>query len=173
MLVGQQTTPIVLEGAVGYTLTRATEPERARAYLAALYTTCDYFLGTNTLNQTWVTGLGPRYPTRVFHMDAWYNGKGRPHPGVIPYGPWLKQKDTGVGPWDSDWANPTAYPAIDAWPGNERWFNNRCSPLSSEFTIHQNTGPAAAIFGFLCADRAPVKPALALKSRRLPRASDR
>ena len=80
MLVGQQTTPIVLEGAVGYTLTRATEPERARAYLAALYTTCDYFLGTNTLNQTWVTGLGPRYPTQVFHMDAWYNGKGRPTP---------------------------------------------------------------------------------------------
>jgi endoglucanase len=151
MLVGQQTTPWVLEGAVAYTLTRQSEPERAERYLAALYTTCDYFLGTNSLNQTWVTGLGPRYPTAIFHMDAWYNGKGKYHPGLIPYSPWRKEKEQGQGPWDPDWANQTLYPAIDAWPGNERWFNNRCSPLGSEFTIHQNIGPAAALFGFLCA----------------------
>ena len=152
MLIGQQTTPWVLEGAVGYTLAKQDDPEHARKLLAALYTTCDYFLGTNTTNQTWVTGLGPRYPTEVFHMDAWYNGKASPHPGIIPYGQWRKQKDVGDGPWSSDWANKSLHPAIDNWPGNERWFNNRCSPLSGEFTIHQNTGPAAAIFGFLCAD---------------------
>jgi len=154
MLIGQQTTPWVLEGAIGYTLTRVINPERARRYLGALYTTCDYFLGTNALNQTWVTGLGPRHPTEVFHMDAWYNGKGKFHPGIIPYSPWRKEKDQGEGPWASDWPNKTLHPAIDAWPGNERWFSNRCSPLASEFTIHQNTGPAAAIFGFLCAERA-------------------
>ncbi len=153
MLVGQQTTPLVLAGAVGYTLAKAAQPERAKAYLAGLTTTCDYFLGTNSLNQTWVTGLGPRFPAQVFHMDAWYNGKGTFHPGLIPYGPWLKKADQGSGPWDSDWANKSLYPGIDAWPGNERWFNNRCSPMSSEFTIHQNLGPAAAIFGFLCAER--------------------
>ncbi|MCS6777823.1 MAG: glycoside hydrolase family 9 protein [Chloroherpetonaceae bacterium] len=151
MLVGHQTTPWVLEGAVAYTLTRSSEPERARQYLAALYTTCDYFLGTNALNQTWITGVGPRYPKEIFHMDAWYNGKGRFHPGLIPYGPWRKEKDFGQGPWDVDWANSTVYPVIDRWPGNERWFSNRCSPLTSEFTIHQNIGPAAAIYGFLCA----------------------
>lgn len=155
MLIGQQTTPWVLEGAVAYTLTKVTAPERARKYLAALYTTCDYFLGTNALNQTWITGVGPRYPKEIFHMDAWYNGKGKYHPGLIPYGPWRKQKDLGQGPWDSDWANSTVYPAIDLWPGNERWFSNRCSPLASEFTIHQNIGPAAALFGFLCADQTP------------------
>lgn len=77
MLGGQQTTSLVLAGAVACTLTHASEPERARRYLAALYTTCDYFLGCNSLNQTWVTGLGPRCPTQIFHMDAWYNGKGR------------------------------------------------------------------------------------------------
>jgi hypothetical protein len=43
------------------------------------------------------------------------------------------------------------YPEIDAWPGNERWFDNRCSPMNSEFTIHQNLAPTAALFGFLCA----------------------
>lgn len=151
MLVGQQTTPLVLPGAVAYTLTRSSEPERARSYLAALYTTCDYFLGCNSLNQTWVTGLGPRYPTQIFHLDAWYNGKDRFHPGLIPYSPWRKEKDQGAGPWDQAWPHATLHPDIDAWPGNERWFSNRCSPMGSEFTIHQNIGPAAAIFAFLCA----------------------
>ncbi|MBM3495039.1 MAG: hypothetical protein FJX72_12080 [Armatimonadetes bacterium] len=153
MLVGQQTTPLVLDGAIGYAVARTHDPERARKYLAALYTTCDYFLGTNALNQTWVTGLGPRYPSGIFHMDAWYNGKGRMRPGLIPYSPWRKVADQGQGPWDVDWANPTAHPPIGAWPGNERWFNNRCSPMGSEFTVHQNIGPAAAIFGFLCAEK--------------------
>ena len=68
-----------------------------------------------------------------------------------------KLKDQGQGPWDVDWANPTAYPHIDKWPGNERWFSNRCSPMGSEFTIHQNIGPAAAIYGFLCAEAKAVK----------------
>jgi hypothetical protein len=151
MLVGQQTTPWMLEGAVGYTLTKQSEPERARRYLASLYTTCDYFLGCNALNTTWITGLGPRHPLQIFHMDAWYNGRGAFHPGLIPYGPWHKGKDRGDGPWDVDWPNQTLHPPIDAWPGNERWFDNRCSPMNGEFTIHQNLGPAAAVFGFLCA----------------------
>lgn len=151
MLVGHQTTPLVLDVAVGYAVARRTNPALARRLLGTLYTTCDYFLGTNALNTTWVTGLGPRHPVHVFHLDAWYNGKGKPHPGVIPYGPWLKNRDAGIGPWDADWPNPTLYPPIDRWPGNERWYENRCAPMTNEFTIHQNIGPAAAIFGLLCA----------------------
>ena len=150
MLIGQQTTPWILDGAIAEALVRQEDPNRARTYRAALYTTCDYFLGTNALNMTWVTGLGPRHPVHVFHMDAWYNGKGRFHPGIIPYGPWRKERDLGQGPWDHDWPNVTTYPPIDEWPGNERWFDNRCSPMNSEFTIHQNLSPAAAIFGILC-----------------------
>jgi hypothetical protein len=151
MLIGQQTTPWVLQAAVGHALVRKEDPARARRYLSVLYTTCDYFLGCNALNMTWVTGLGPRHPVHVFHMDAWYNGKGEPHPGIIPYGPWLKERDFGAGPWDAAWPYSTVHPAIDLWPGNERWFDNRCAPLTAEFTIHQNTAPAAAIFGLLCA----------------------
>ena len=60
-----------------------------------------------------------------------------------------------MGPWDAAWPHSTLYPGIDAWPGNERWFSNRCSPMASEFTIHQNIAPAAAIFGFLCVDLTP------------------
>jgi hypothetical protein len=97
-----------------------------------------------------VTGLGARHVEGVFHMDAWYNGKPTPHPGLIPYGPWQKMKDQGMGPWDNDWANKTVHPGIDQWPGNERWFDNRNCPLSAEFTIHQNTCYAASTFGWLC-----------------------
>jgi hypothetical protein len=150
MLTGQQTTPWILEGVVGHALTRQGDPAKAKAFRAAVVTTADYFLGTNALNQTWVTGLGARHVRGVFHMDAWYNGKPTPHPGLIPYGPWKKAKEFGAGPWDSDWPNKTVYPEIDRWPGNERWFDNRNCPLSAEFTIHQNTCYAAATFGWLC-----------------------
>jgi len=150
MLVGQQTTPWILEGIIGHALTKDADPAKAKAYRAAVVTTADYFLGTNALNQTWVTGLGPRHVQGVFHMDAWYNGKPTPHPGLIPYGPWKKANAQGMGPWDSDWANKTVHPAIDLWPGNERWFDNRNCPLSAEFTIHQNTCYSAATFGWLC-----------------------
>jgi hypothetical protein len=151
MLVGQQTTPSILEGAVGHELARQSDPARAQRYLASLYTTCDYFLGGNPLNMTWVTGLGPRHPNQVFHMDAWYNGKGEFHPGIIPYGPWRKERDLGQGPWDVAWPHKTVHPRIDDWPGSERWFDNRCSPSNSEFTVHQNLAPAASVFGLLCA----------------------
>jgi len=151
MLIGHLTTPWILSGVVGHALTRESDPAKARAFRGAVITTCDYFLGTNSLNQTWVTGLGPRHPIEVFHMDAWYNGKPTPHPGIVPYGPWKKANDLGSGPWDNDWANKTVHPAIDRWPGAERWFENRNCPLSGEFTVHQNTCYTAATFGWLCA----------------------
>ena len=153
MLVGHQTTPWVIEVAVAHGLTKDRDPEAAERYLAALYTTADYFLGTNALNLAWATGVGDRSPTHVFHMDAWYGGRGDAtyQPGLIPYGPWRKQTDKPIGPWDQGWPHYTVYPAIDEWPGNERWFDNRNSPMNSEFTVHQNNGPAAALYGLLCA----------------------
>ena len=151
MLVGQQTTPAVFEGAVAYSILRGSDPARARRYLSALYTTCDYFLGTNSMNMTWITGVGPRFPSTLFHMDAWYNGKGRIPPGYTPYGPWLKDTE-GTNPTDRGWAHNSVYPDIDLWPGNERYFPNRCSPMLSEFTVHQQSAPIAALLGFLSSD---------------------
>jgi len=162
MLIGQQTTPWAIEEAVAWKLTGDAR------YRADLYTTCDYFLGTNALNQTWVTGLGPRHPVNVFDLDGWYNGKPTVGPGIVPYGPWRKERDQGQGPWDHDWPNKTVYPKIDLWPGNERYFDNRCSPMTGEFTIHQNLAPSAAIFGVLCAPFPAKVPA-----PRAPRASPR
>jgi endoglucanase len=153
MLIGQQTTPWILDGIIGYTLTKESDPAKAKAFRGAVATTCDYFLGTNSLNQTWVTGLGVRHVNQAMHLDGWYNGKDTLHPGIVPYGPHGKGSDLGHGAWDSDWANKTVYPVIDQWPGNERWFENRFSPMTAEFTIHQNTCFAAATYGWLCAPK--------------------
>ncbi len=153
MLIGQQTTPWIMEGMIGCTLLRTADPAKAKAFRDAVATTCDYMLGTNALNHTWVTGLGVRHVNQVFHMDGWYNGKPTVHPGVIPYGPWRESDAPGQGPWDVKWPNATVYPSIGTWPGNERWFDNRNCPLSSEFTIHQTTCWAAATYGWMCGGR--------------------
>ncbi len=154
MLVGQPTTPLVFEVIMGYRLLQDSDPNKAREYLSCLYTTCDYFLGCNALNTTWITGLGLRHPSRIFHMDSWYNGKVEMAPGITPYGPWrVESWATGQGAWDLKWPYKSIYPAsISQWPGHERWFNNYTCPLNAEFTIHQNTVLNAATFGFLCAD---------------------
>jgi hypothetical protein len=149
MLIGHQTTPWVLETAVAAKLF----PDRRERYRAALYTTCDYFLGGNSLNIVWITGIHPRSVENVFHLDAWYNGRPTLHPGVVPYGPWRTDKGWGNGPWDYEWANKSLYPTIEKWPGNERWFNSRYGVLNAEFTVHQNLAPAAAIYGVLCGPR--------------------
>ncbi len=162
MLVGQQTAPAVLEVAAGYAVARQTNPTKARQYLGILYTTCDYFLGCNSLNMTWSTGLGARHPNQVFHIDSWCLGY---HPGIIPYGPWRTENSNPTWVTDHDWPNLTVYPAITNWPGNERWFDNRWSPMNSEFTIHQTIAPSAAMFGLLCApglDAPTAPPAVTL-----------
>ena len=155
MLVGQQTAPAVLEVAAGYAVARTTNPAQAQQYLGILYTTCDYFLGGNSLNMTWATGLGVRHPNQVFHIDSWCLGY---HPGMIPYGPWRTETANPTWVTDHDWPNLTVYPAITNWPGNERWYDNRWSPMNSEFTISQTIAPSAAIFGLLCAP-GPAAPA--------------
>ena len=151
MLVGQGSTPMIFEGMIAYSISSETAPDKAKIYLENIQTTCDYFLGTNPLNMTWVTQLGERNPNRVFHMDAWYNGQNEMHPGIIPYGPWRDQ-DFGAqtGPWSVSWTYKTIYPLdIKNWPGHERWFTNYTCPLNAEFTVHQNTVYAAVAYGFL------------------------
>jgi endoglucanase len=151
MLIGHQTTPWMMETAYGWALTRDSDPALAKQFLAAMQTTCDYFLGTNSMNMVMMTGVGPRNVTQMFHLDAWCNGLNKFQEGMIPYGQWRKQAEFGVGPWDVAWAHQTIYPSnIEVWPGNEQFFGNRNTPLGSEFTIHQNNAPAAAIFGILC-----------------------
>ncbi|WP_083925211.1 glycoside hydrolase family 9 protein [Flexithrix dorotheae] len=172
MLIGQGTTPWVFEGMIGYHISKDNDVSKANEYLSYIATTCDYFLGANPLNMTWVTQLGERYPERVFHMDSWYNGKDDMAPGIVPYGPWRDQEPGALGPWDLNWPYKTIFPkGIENWPGHERWFNNYTTPLNAEYTVHQNMVYAAVAFGFLAgkADGTFVpntKPAVAISSHK-------
>jgi len=151
MLIGQPTTPLIFEIIMAYHLVKNDDNNLANSYLSVIHTTADYFLGSNPLNTTWITGLGIKRPERVFHMDSWYNGKDEMAPGITPYGPWRDEKGfTGQGAWDVAWSYKSIYPKeINSWPGHERWFGNYSCPLNAEFTVHQNTIYNAAVYGFL------------------------
>lgn len=158
MLIGQGTSPMVYEGIVGYTVLKNTNATKANEYLSYIATTADYFLGNNPLNQTWVTGLGERYPREIFHMDSWYSGSGTTRTGIVPYGQWRTSnpRPAQIGWWDSHWPEKTLYPAnMDTWPGHERWFDQRPTPLSAEFTIHQSQLWSITAYGTLFAAEEP------------------
>ncbi len=152
MLIGQATTPMVFEGIITHALLRKDQPEKAAEYLKYLYTTADYFLGTNPLNYTWITGLGERGPEELFHLDFWYDGHPGYPDGFVPYGPWLRRTSWQfMGPWDNDFAEVSLYPEINAWPGHERWFGQRPSPLVAEFTVHQSILNSTVLYAALVA----------------------
>ncbi|MDX2186591.1 MAG: glycoside hydrolase family 9 protein [Opitutaceae bacterium] len=152
MLVGHQSTPLVMDSAVAYTILRERDPERAALFWSAIETTADYMLGTNPLHYVWVSGVGPRNVKYPFHMDGWYNNQLSSHPGIVPYGPWRVEQESANDTTNIAWSYRSLYPqTVRQWPGAEQWFENRGSPLAAEFTVHQNIGPAAAIYGLLCA----------------------
>jgi len=167
MLVGQGTTPLIRTAVLGYAALAESHPTEAAQILQISQTTADYFLGSNALNTTWITGLGERSPSATFTMDDFYDGP-LLRRGVTPYGQWRFADDhiSQRMPASIWWAWDTTYPSIDprgngqsaagavepgTWPGHEAWFPNRHSPQSTEFTIHQNNLPNALTYGFLSA----------------------
>jgi endoglucanase len=156
MLVGQATTPMVSTAAFDWAFSRRFDSNVNKSWLEGVQTTADYFLGANPLNMTWITGVGERSPEDIFCIDSWYLGN-QPRKGIVPYGPWRNEAAwREIGPWLPSWGNKTVTPGIDQWPGHERWWNNRITPLSAEYTIHQNLVTSASIYGFLAADLSKV-----------------
>lgn len=147
MLAGHGTTPYVFEGIMGYVLLKENNLSKAASYWGVLHSTADYFLGTNPLKMSWITGLNQYSPSMVFHLDGRQNGN---LDGYIPYGPWQREELFNIGSWHHQWAEKTAYPENpNIWPGHERWFSQNTSPLAGEFTINQNNANAAALYGAL------------------------
>lgn len=160
MLVGHGTGPKVFEAVIGYAWLRDTKPSEAEEYLAYLHTTADYFLGTNPLKMTWITGFDKHSPKEIFHLDDRYSDNPNIRRGIVPYGPWQRQElFFNMGPFNHNWPNKTVYPEIDKWPGHERYFGARYSPLTGEFTIEETNLNAAILYGALsgvssCSDQA-------------------
>lgn len=157
MLIGQPTTPIINAGVLGHHLLKERNTEKAETYRAGLYSTADYFLGNNPLNMSWIVGVGERYPEEIFNLDSWYIDTDKPRYGIVPYGPWDANRGFNqLGPWNHLWAFEYIYPKEwEAWPGHERWFEQRTAPLTNEYTVHQNLAPSIFVYGYLHALTAP------------------
>jgi endoglucanase len=149
MLVGQATTPMVEAGILSYLLNKTPDPTLSNTYLNSIRATADYFLGNNPLNMAWVSGVGERHQTDIFHLDWWYGGQTAVLPGVTSYGPWRSGNYGPLGPWNHMWASKFTYPEYETWPGHERYFSQRTSPLACEFTVHQTTRLTSFTYGVL------------------------
>lgn len=153
MFLGEGSTPLISDGVLALELLDGLAPADRQAMRARAYTTADYFLGTNPLNMTWVSRLGPRFP-RPFTLDGFAEPGSYPPMGLVPYGPVATARDffpsPPPGPWASNWASTSVYPAdIETWPGHERWFDQRIAIASCEFTVEQTILPSAIVFGAL------------------------
>jgi hypothetical protein len=160
MVNGNQTTPKLFEVMMGVGLGKKLGISAAtlKEFKDKLYLSADYFLGTNALNTTWVSGLGERSPNQdIFQLDGWYNGTNTMTDGLIPYG---AQKAYGsifpdINALSPDYpisgSNGTKIYPVDfsKWPGHERWFNQRWAPNTCEYTIHQTIAPALCLYAFL------------------------
>ena len=122
---------------------RVTDDAR---FLEQMALNADPALGNNALNICWVTGLGSRPCHAVLHLDSFYDGVPAPVPGIVPYGPMRPLKDPS---WTHAWGPKTLYPEASKWPCEEGWTGNCYSPVSAEFTVHENIGPAAAAYAYL------------------------
>jgi endoglucanase len=163
---GNATIPRMFEAIIGVGLgKRLGFPAADLAlYREKLYTGADYFMGTNAMNTTWITGLGERSPNQdIFSLDGWYNGTNKMSEGLIPYGAiGIGGAGTSVDPnpfnpdyaWNGDNAGGAVskiYPTdINQWPGHERYFEQRWCPNVNEYTIHEILVPAMVYYGFLC-----------------------
>ncbi|HOW64562.1 MAG TPA: glycoside hydrolase family 9 protein [Verrucomicrobiota bacterium] len=143
--LGKLTTPVPHEAMLAHALTGKPD------YLAAVFTTADFFLGGNPLNMTWVTGLGQRCPREVLNLDAWALEYRDFQPGIVPYGPSTQDFMHPNSVYAAFWAYDRLYPAKDSWPLAEMWCDNRYAVASGEYTVWQNIAPAAATYAYLCA----------------------
>jgi len=148
MWFGAATTPETMPLIMAHALSR--DPK----YLGTQYTTCDYILGGNPLNMTWVTGLGARSPQNISHIESWYDSIPKPVPGILILGPYKYsgQVPENSGPWEVRWVHGSTYPDARQWPAHELWFENRLTPTMSEFTVGSIARGAAA-FGYLSAGK--------------------
>jgi endoglucanase len=176
--IGQATTPMVEPLILADPVRRPTSAAQADDYRSMVQTTCDYFLGGNPLHTTWMTRVGPRPITGVFHLDDWALGNVE-RAGMIPYGP--NRIDYLWFYWPTEipaspvWGYKSAYPPLSSvrtgdpdpiyygapgnWPLHEVWFNQAYTPQTCEFTIHQTQINAALAFGYLLpvvTNQAPV-----------------
>ena len=122
-----------------------------KKYLAAAILACQTGLGANPLNMCYTTGLGWKSPRHPMHFDSRVTDQ-EPPPGITVNGP-LDIQQAG-GPDSHKTPGQSCYPDAAQWPVIETYWDAFWYPLMCEFTIHQNIGPNAYIWGYLAARKA-------------------
>jgi len=132
-------------------------------YLDYVYTSCDYTLGGDALNMTWITGAGlygaEKAPLHSLNHDAYTDGVVPIIPGIVNYGPLnLKfSQNGGNGPWAAEFVYKSFWPSADPYtlpyrfPTHELYTDNPYTIMNNEYTVWQNIAPAAAAYGYLWA----------------------
>jgi endoglucanase len=152
------TTPQVLPLIVAYHLSGNLN------YLDYVYTSCDYTLGGNALNMTWITGAGlygaEKAPLHSLNHDAYTDGVVPIIPGIVNYGPMnlgFSKSWSPSGPWSTSFVYQSFWPTADPWttpyifPTHELYTDNPYTIMNNEYTVWQNIAPAAAAYGYLWA----------------------
>jgi hypothetical protein len=147
--MGGYTLPSTMALPLAYKL---TGDQRYRDYHAL---ECDYYLGGNPLNMTWLTGLAEKSPTDLLHVEARrrWGPQGLPTPeGIVPYGPAAYSHSSQGWCAVTATAQNTCYPAYSNWSIAELWFEWPAIVCNNEYTVHQMQGPAIFAYSALCDD---------------------
>lgn len=122
---------------------RAYELSGDERFLTRLMEDVQYTLGSNPLNQTYLTGLGVRQPNEILNFDAEALG-GTPPPGLLIYG------DYEVESW---WSDPhlqnSVWPGLEFIPLSESYQADFHHYMSSEYTVWQGMADFTYIIGYL------------------------
>jgi endoglucanase len=144
--MGAYSHPRTMALPLAYKLTGET---RYREYHAL---NCDYYLGGNPYNMTWITGLGAKSPTNLLNeiFLQYFSLKGLPiQEGLVPYGPsdmansgqsWCMGLGSGIN---------ACFPTFTQWSNTELWFEAPGFVCTNEYTVHQVQGPAIFAYAAL------------------------
>jgi len=76
-----------LAGQFAYTFLISHEITGNEEHKNAALSMLNYLLGANSLNQTFISGVGDRPVENIFHLPSWLDGVEEVVPGLIPGGP--------------------------------------------------------------------------------------
>ncbi|MEM7698768.1 MAG: hypothetical protein AAF236_10225, partial [Verrucomicrobiota bacterium] len=122
-------------------------------FLAALIGSALYSAGANPMNRIYTTGLGPleRQPSRPLHLDYRRSGQAVPE-GISVYGQSDPAMNYGFDAFAHQWYL-NRFGGVDSkqWPTAEAYIDLGMWPAMNEYTVAQNLGPTAFVWGYLAA----------------------
>ena len=132
----------------GVMLARAHVLTGEAKYLRALVLICQTGAGANPVNLCYTTGVGRDFPKHPLHVDSHVSSQPAPE-GITVYGPQdvVRARDH----WAQKLVARYAVPSVERWPAIEAYWDVYLYPMVCEYTVMQNIGPNAYVWGYLAA----------------------